>query len=250
MTQIFNIAFALLIGLLMTRLFSKRHLPDVTAFLVAGVLIGPFILGRAGIPGLGFSTYDDVAGLSDISNVAMGFIAFSIGSEFRSEDLKKTGKKAFVVGIVQAVCACIFVDAVLLALHFIAPDVISIPAAITLGAIATATAPAATMMVIRQYKAEGPLTKLLLPIVALDDAVGLIVFAVSFGAARTFYNGSAGIAEVLIEPILEILLSVILGGIAGVILTELERMFHSNTNRASLSIGFVLLMVAVSFLEF
>ena len=250
MTQILNIAFALLIGLLMTRLFSKRHLPDVTAFLVAGVLIGPFILGRAGIPGLGFSTYDDVAGLSDISNVAMGFIAFSIGSEFRSEDLKKTGKKAFVVGIVQAVCACIFVDAVLLALHFIAPDVISIPAAITLGAIATATAPAATMMVIRQYKAEGPLTKLLLPIVALDDAVGLIVFAVSFGAARTFYNGSAGIAEVLIEPILEILLSVILGGIAGVILTELERMFHSNTNRASLSIGFVLLMVAVSFLEF
>ena len=250
MTNVLNIAFALLIGLLMTRLFSKKHLPDVTAFLVAGVLIGPFVLGRVGVPGLGFSTYEEVAGLSTISNVAMGFIAFSIGSEFRLEDLKKTGKKAAVIGVVQALCAAVLVDAAMLILHFIAPDVISVPAAITLGAIATATAPAATMMVIRQYKADGPLTRLLLPIVALDDAVGLIVFAISFGVARSFYSGSLSISAILIEPMLEIILSLLLGAIAGVLLTEIEKLFHSNTNRASLSIGFVLLMVALSSLDF
>ena len=250
MTNVLNIAFALLIGLLMTRLFSKKHLPDVTAFLVAGVLIGPFVLGRVGVPGLGFSTYEEVAGLSTISNVAMGFIAFSIGSEFRLEDLKKTGKKAAVIGVVQALCATVLVDAAMLILHFIAPDVISVPAAITLGAIATATAPAATMMVIRQYKADGPLTRLLLPIVALDDAVGLIVFAISFGVARSFYSGSLSISAILIEPMLEIILSLLLGTITGVLLTEIERLFHSNTNRASLSIGFVLLMVALSSLDF
>ncbi|MBR0081898.1 MAG: cation:proton antiporter [Clostridia bacterium] len=249
MYALLNVSFALLAGLLMTRLFKKGHLPDVTAFLVAGVLIGPFVLGRLGIPGLGFGSYEEVASLGVISNVAMGFIAFSIGSEFRVEALKKTGKQALIIGIVQALSAALFVDLALLIFHWIAPQILSAPAAITLGAIATATAPAATLMVVRQYKAKGELTGLLLPIVALDDAVGLIVFAVSFGVAKALISGAISLVSILINPILEILLSLLLGCAAGYILTLLERLFHSNTNRNSLVIGFVFLTVGLSSLS-
>ena len=246
MIALLNVSFALLAGLLMTRLFKKGHLPDVTAFLVAGVLIGPFCLGRLGVPGLGFSTYEEVAGLGVVSNVAMGFIAFSIGSEFRLSQLKKTGKQALIIGIVQALVAAAFVDVALLAFHFAFPELLSAPAAITLGAIATATAPAATLMVVRQYKAKGELTSLLLPIVALDDAVGLIVFAVSFGIAKALISGAVSIVSILVNPIVEIVLSLLLGAVAGYVLTFLERLFHSNTNRNSLVIGFVFLTVGLS----
>lgn len=250
MLALLNVAFALLAGLMMTRLFNKWHLPDVTAFLVAGVLIGPFVLGRLGVPGLGFATYDDVAALNIISNVAMGFIAFSIGNEFRLEQLRKTGRQALVIGVVQSLVACLFVDVALLGFHTLRPDLLSAPAAITLGAIATATAPAATLMVVRQYKAHGELTSLLLPIVALDDAVGLIVFAVSFGIARALISGAVSLVSILVEPLLEILCSLLLGAIAGMVLTKLETMFHSNTNRTSMTIAFVFLTVALSSLRF
>ena len=246
MFALLNVSFALLAGLMMTRVFSRWHLPDVTAFLVAGVLIGPFVLGRLGVPGLGFSSYEEVAQLGVISNVAMGFIAFSIGSEFRLDALKKTGRQALVIGIVQALVAALFVDLALLIFHSLAPDILSAPAAITLGAIATATAPAATLMVVRQYKAKGELTSLLLPIVALDDAVGLIVFAVSFGVAKALISGAVSIVSILVNPLLEIVLSLAVGGVAGYILTMIERLFHSNTNRNSLVIAFVFLMVGLS----
>ena len=186
MSILLSVSVALLAGLLMTRLFKRIKLPSVTAYLVAGVLIGPYCLGNLGIDGLGFKTHNSVEALSLISEVALAFIAFSIGNEFRLGDLKKTGKQAFVIGVLQALGALFIVDIALIGMHFIMPDKISISQAITLGAIATATAPAATLMVVRQYKAKGPLTKLLLPIVALDDAVGLIAFAVSFGVAKTF----------------------------------------------------------------
>lgn len=250
MIALLNVALALLAGLMMTRLFSKWRLPDVTAFLVAGVLIGPFVLGRLGIPGLGFPTYDDVAALSVLSNVAMGFIAFSIGDEFRLEALRKTGKQALIIGVIQALVACLLVDAALLLFHMAFPELLSASAAITLGAIATATAPAATLMVVRQYKAKGELTSLLLPIVALDDAVGLIAFAVSFGVARALQTGAVSLVSVIVEPLLEIVLSLLLGAAAGYVLTELERMFHSNTNRTSMTIGFVFLTVGLASLKF
>ena len=250
MTALLNVAFALLAGLMMTRLFNKWRLPDVTAFLVAGVLIGPFCLGRLGIPGFGFPTYDAVAALVVISNVAMGFIAFSIGNEFRLEQLRKTGRQASIIGVLQGIAACLLVDCALLGFHTVFPNLLSAPAAITLGAIATATAPAATLMVVRQYKAHGELTSLLLPIVALDDAVGLVVFAVSFGIARALLSGTVSIVSILVEPLLEIILSLLLGAAAGVVLTELERMFHSNTNRTSMTIAFVFLTVALSSLKF
>ena len=234
----------------MTRLFKPFKLPDVTAYLIAGVLIGPYCIGALGIGGLGFESMEAVHALGLMADVALGFIAFSIGSEFRLEELKKTGKQAFVIGIVQALFATLFVDLALFAVHMAMPDKLSVPQLIVLGAIATATAPAATLMVVRQYKANGPLTKLLLPIVALDDAVGLIVFAVSFGIAKTLLSGQVDLVSIIVNPLMEILCSLVLGAIMGWILTQLEKMFHSNTNRLNLATGFVFLTVALSMLDF
>ncbi|MBO5019968.1 MAG: cation:proton antiporter [Clostridia bacterium] len=248
--MLLSVSVALLAGLLMTRLFKPFKLPDVTAYLIAGVLIGPYCIGALNIGGLGFTTMEAVEALGLVSSVALGFIAFSIGSEFRLEELKKTGKQAFVIGIVQALVATLFVDLALLVVYLILPDKITVPQILVLGAIATATAPAATLMVVRQYKAHGPLTKLLLPIVALDDAVGLIVFAVSFGIAKTLLSGEADLISIIVNPIVEIVCSLILGAVMGVILTWLEKLFHSNTNRLNMTIAFVFLTVALSMVDF
>ena len=250
MSVLLNVSIALLAGLLMTRAFSKLRLPDVTAYLIAGVLIGPYCIGAFGIEGVGFTSMEQVSALHLISNVALGFIAFSIGNEFRLEDLKKIGKQAFSIGIFQAIAATICVDAALLVVHFIMPDKLTLPQLIVLGAIATATAPAATLMVVRQYKAKGPLTDLLLPIVALDDAVGLIVFAVCFGIAKTLVSGTVDFISIIVNPIVEIVLSLILGAVMGWILTQIEKLFHSNTNRLNMTIAFVFLTVALSMIKF
>ena len=177
-STLLSVSIALLAGLLMTRVFKPLKLPSVTAYLIAGVLVGPYCLGQLGVGGLGFTDHASMADLALISEVALGFIAFSIGNEFRLDELKQTGKQATIIGIFQALVATLFVDLALFGLMYILPEgTLSMPQVLTLGAIATATAPAATLMVVRQYKAKGPLTDLLLPIVALDDAVGLIVFA-------------------------------------------------------------------------
>lgn len=250
MSILLNLAFALLAGLLMTRIFKKWNLPDVTAFLISGVLIGPFILGRICTGNLGFSSYDEVARYDIINEVAMGFIAFSIGSEFKLDSLKKTGKQAFVIGVFQSVLATIVVDIALLFFHQARPDLLSVPQAITLGAIASATAPAATLMVVRQFKAKGELTNLLLPIVALDDAVGLILFAISFGIAKVMISGELSIASIVFDPLIEILVSLLLGALGGYILTLIEKLFHSNTNRLSMTTAFILLTVALTKVTF
>ena len=250
MNILLSISVALLAGLLMTRVFKRFKLPAVTAYLIAGVLIGPYCIGALGIEGLGFVSHEEVSGLSLISQVALGFIAFSIGNEFRVSDLKKIGKQAFAIGIFQALAATVCVDLALYAVHLAIPHKFTLAQVITLGAIATATAPAATLMVVRQYKAKGPLTSLLLPIVALDDAVGLIVFAVSFGVAKTLVSGTVDIVSIIVNPIVEIVCSLILGAIMGWILTQLEKLFNSNTNRLNMTIAFVFLTVALSMLKF
>lgn len=252
MSQLIPMSIALVAGLLMTRVFKKLHLnfPDVTAFLIAGLAIGPYGLGSLHIGGLGFSSLEAVNELSVISSVALGFIAFAIGNEFRLSQLKETGRQAAVIGVLQALVAMVLVDAALLGLHLLMPDVLSAPAAITLGAIATATAPAATLMVVRQYKARGKLTDLLLPIVALDDAVGLVAFAVSFGVATALHSGSVNLLSILVEPLLEIVGSLLLGSLMGLILTLLEKLFFSNSNRLSLTIAFVVMTIALSGMEF
>lgn len=250
MNVLLTVSIALLAGLLMTRAFKPFKLPAVTAYLIAGVLIGPYCLGTLHIEGLGFTSMEEVSYLSVVSEVALGFIAFSIGNEFRLEDLKKTGKQATVIGIFQALAATVLVDLALYAVHVAMPDKLSTAQVITLGAIATATAPAATLMVVRQYKAKGPLTSLLLPIVALDDAVGLIVFAVSFGIAKTLVSGTIDFVSIIINPLVEIVFSLLLGAVMGWLLTQLEKLFNSNTNRLNMTIAFVFLTVSLSMMEF
>ena len=240
------IAWALFAGLLMTRITNIFKLPDVTAYLIVGVLIGPSVLGKLGIEGIGFTSFAEVESLSIISDVALGFIAFAIGSEFKLREIKHIGKQAFVIGVFQAVVATLCVDIVLIILHTLMPDVVTIPMAITLGAIAAATAPAATLMVIKQYKAKGPVTDILLPVVALDDAVGLVIFAASFGTASAMISGNANILNLIVEPILEIIMSLLLGSVAALILTYLESKFYSNTNRLILIIGSIVITVAIA----
>lgn len=244
-----SISIALLTGLLLSRLAKKINLPAVTAYLVAGILIGPFVLGALNVPGIGI-THEQLAGFSIISDVALGFIAFSMGNEFRIEQLKKIGKKATIIGIFQAGITTIIVDIFLISLHFIMPDKFSLSAAIVLGAIATATAPAATLMVVKQYKAKGPVTDILLPVVAIDDAVGLIVFAISFGVAKSISLGNFDLLSIVLEPILEIIFSLGLGFIMGALFSFVERFFHSRSKRMAISVTFVLMTVALSLLKF
>ena len=250
MQALLSLSVAIFVGLMLSRLAKKVKLPAVTAYLVAGILVGPYLLGAFGVKGLGFISHADIKSYSILSDVALGFIAFSIGNEFRISQLKKIGKQATVIGIVQAVMATVLVDAALIGIHFIIPDVLPLPSAIVLGAVASATAPAATLMVVRQYKSKGPLTDILLPIVALDDAVGLILFAVSFGVAKAMISGSVDILSVVLEPLLEVVLSLLLGLVMGLLFSFFERFFHSRSKRLSMSVTFVLLTVALSMVKF
>lgn len=254
-----SISVCALAGLLMSRICKLLKLPAVTGYLIAGILVGCFCLGRFTLPGgyhLGFGATDfsDIEALSLVSEISLGFIAFSIGSEFKLADLKKTGKQATVIGIIQALAASLVCIAVLIGLHFIliaatGTDYLPIPAVLVLSAIATATAPAATLMVVRQYKAKGALTDLLLPIVALDDAVGLVVFAVLFGVAKALQSGAPDLVSIIVEPMIEIVASLLLGAILGFVLSKLEKLFHSNSNRLSLVIAFVFATVALTQLQ-
>lgn len=244
-----SLSVALLAGLLLSRLAKKVQLPAVTAYLVAGVLIGPFVLGRIGIPGIGI-TGEQIEGFGLISDLALGFIAFSMGSEFRISQLKRIGKQATFVGVFQALFTTVIVDAALIILHLIIPDKFSLQSAIVLGSVATATAPAATLMVVKQYKAKGPVTDILLPVVALDDAVGLVVFAVSFGIARSLGTGTVNVTSVILEPVLEVILSLFLGFVMGLLFTLCEKYFHSRSKRMAVSVTFVMMTVAISSMSF
>ena len=244
------LASALIGGLMLSRLTKLLNLPAVTAYLVAGLLLGPFALGRLNIPGLGFQTLEQVELMGIVTQTALGFIAFTIGNEFRLSQLKAMGSSAIIIGILQAVITTIVVDIVLIVLHLCFPEIISISCTITLGAIASATAPAATLMVVRQYKADGPLTRLLMLVVAIDDAVGLLLFSVSFGIATALAHGQVSVLSVVVEPILEIVLSLGLGSLMGWLLNWVEQFFHSRSKRMTISVAFVLLTVGLSSVTF
>ena len=251
MEYLLSIGLAMFAGLLLTRFTKRFNLPDVTSYLIAGLLIGPLALGALGVPGLGFRSFEFVEEMGLICDAALGFIAFSIGNEFRLEELKHIGKQATVIAIFQALTATVFVDLGLFALHLIVgSEVLPVSTCIILGAIATATAPAATIMVINQYKAKGPLTSILLPIVALDDAVGLIVFAVSTGIAKALNSGSISLVSVLINPLVEIVCSLGMGAAVGWAFSEVEKFFHSRSKRLSLAVSFVFVCTGLSKLEF
>ncbi len=255
MSILLCLSIALLAGLLMSRLAKLLHLPAVTAYLVAGILVGPYLLGQIPLEGFGFTatkaegggfTSEYLHAFSILSDVALGFIAFAIGNEFRLSQLKKIGKQATIIGVLQAVITTLLVDGVLIALHFAIPDKFPLEAAIILGAIASATAPAATLMVVKQYKAKGPVTDILLPVVALDDAVGLFLFAISFGVAKALMAGAVSVVSILVEPFLEIVLSLGLGALMGYLFSLCEQFFHSRSKRLAVSVGFVLMTIALS----
>lgn len=249
MNFLFAIGTAMFAGLFLSRLTSKFNLPDVTSYLIAGVFVGPLALGGL-IPGLGFDSFDFVEEMGLICDVALGFIAFSIGSEFRVTALRQIGRQAAIIAVFQALSATALVDVCLIVMHFLLGDKLPVSTCIILGAIATATAPAATMMVINQYKAKGPLTSILLPIVALDDAVGLIVFAASTGIAKALNSASISLVSILVNPLLEIVLSIGLGAGLGWVFSLVEKYFNSRSKRLSLAVAFVFLCVAFSKLSF
>ncbi len=256
MEVLFSISLALVAGLLISRVVKPLKLPAVTGYLIAGILIGPYCLGQIDLPA-GFDvigmlhTTKGVEQLGIISKVALGFIAFAIGTEFEIKNLKKIGKQATIVGILQAIVTMIVVDGALIGLHFIlGEERLPLSVAIILGAIATATAPAATLMVVKQYKARGPLTNILLPVVALDDAVGLVAFAISFGVARALQSSQLDVISMLVEPLIEVVGSLVLGALLGSLFTWVESFFQSNSKRLCLSLTFVLMSVSLSMLEF
>lgn len=250
MQVLLSLSVAMLAGLMLSRLTKLLKLPAVTAYIFAGILIGPYCLGSLGIPGLGFTSAEDVASYSIISEAALGFIAFSMGNEFRVSELKKTGKAVVVVAVLQAIVATLLVIAALYVVHRIMPESLPLSAVLTLGAIATATAPAATLMVIKQYKASGPLTKLLLPVVALDDVVGLMVFAVLFGVSKALEQGTLDTVSIIVNPLIEVAASLLLGALVGFLFHYTEQFFHSRSKRMTISITYVFIAVALSMMEF
>jgi Kef-type K+ transport system membrane component KefB len=248
--ELILLSLAVIGGLMLSRVTKLLNLPAVTAYLLAGLMLGPFCLGALGISGVGFQSLEQVNALRILTQTALGFIAFAMGSEFRLHQLKSMGAKAISIGILQAVVTTVAVDTVLIVLHFLSPQILTLPAALVLGAIASATAPAATLMVVRQYKADGPLTRLLLLVVAIDDAVGLLLFSASFGVANALENGAVNVLGVVVEPILEIVLSLGLGTVMGILLDRVEHLFHSRSKRMTISVAFVLLTVGLSQLKF
>lgn len=223
----------MIIALLMTRVMKKISLPNVTGYLIAGLIAGPYCLRLYNSENL------DVLGI--ITNVALGFIAFSIGGEFKLSSLKQLGAKIFVITVFEAVGASVLVITTLVLLKF------PLTLALVLGAIASATAPAATLMVVRQYKAQGPVTSTLLPVVAIDDAVCLMLFSILSSVAKSLESeGGFNLYQTILKPIIEIVLSLVIGFVLGIVLSIGTRFFKSRANRISLVVTAVFLGVGIS----
>lgn len=236
------ICIALAAGLMMTRLMKLIGLPNVTGYLIIGIILGPCCLK--------IISQTDINGVFDIiTEVALAFIAFSIGVEFKISAFKRIGKNIFIITLSQALTTAVLVDVVLITLA-LTTDIVELPVAICLGAIATATAPAATLMVVRQYKARGPVTETLLPVVALDDAVGLMVFSVSIAIAKVFASGTPlTFTAIVLEPLLEIVLSLAIGAALGALLSLSARIFKSRANRLTSCIAVVLAGCGLTMIE-
>lgn len=229
---IYILALMLIGGLLFSRVAKILHLPNVTGYLFAGLIIGPFMLGL--IP------ESITENMNIISDIALGFIAFSIGSEFKISYFKRVGVTPIVIAFFEAFLAVIFVDTCLILIG------VDTPFALVLGSIAAATAPAATVMVIKQYKAKGPVTETLLSVVAIDDAIALVLFGLSVAIAKSITTSGTSILESVMIPLWEISFSIIGGLVLGFILTLLSRLFESRGNRLSLTVAFILLAIFLS----
>ena len=230
------VAVLLLVALLSTRLVRILKLPNVTGYIVTGIIMGPFVFGllfnNFTFDGIKESIiYTHVNRINWVSTVALGFIAFSIGTSFKKATIKALGKRVIVITILEAVGASLLVIIALLIAHFIRPDLISWQIVLTLSAIASATAPAATLMVIKQYNAKGPLVDTLLPVVALDDAAALILFAILFQLATALAGGTINVYTILVKPLLEIVISLAIGTVLGFLISFMNSFFKSRNNR-------------------
>ena len=226
------LAIAFILALVSSKLIKLLKLPNVTGYLIIGLLFGPYCINL--IP------QRAVTGLSIIPTVALGFIAFSIGAEFRISFLKKVGKTPVVIAIAESLGAVLVVD---LALILTGNDV---PFSLCLGAIAAATAPAATLMVVKQYKAKGEVTDTLMAVVAIDDATALIFFGISTAIAKAIENGNTGsVLMTLLDPLIEIFSAIVIGAAAGVILRFLTKWFSSRGNRLAIVYMMVFLCVGL-----
>ena len=246
------LALLLLAGVLSTRIMKLVKLPNVTGYIITGIIFGPFVFGLIfgqsqyqGDPSSNI-IYQYVSRLGWVSQVALGFIAFSIGTSFKRSVLKSVGKRVVIITILEALLASLFVISSLLIAHFIFPDKVPLSLVLTLGAIASATAPAATLMVIKQYKARGPLVDTLLPVVALDDAAALILFAILFQIATALsLGGDFNIYSMLLKPLIEIALSIAFGSVIGIFISFINRFFKSRNNKLVLCIFSVFMSVGL-----
>lgn len=218
-------------GLIFSKLAKMVKLPAVTGYLVGGLLLGPFVLN--------FVTVDSVDTLAIFSDIALAFIAFNIGSEFKLSYFKKVGMTPIVIACFESLFAVLFVLIVLLLTKH------ELRFSLMLSAIAAATAPAATIMVIKQYKANGPVTKTLLSVVAIDDATALILFGFALAITNSLSNGSGNLLMMLLSPIIEVVVSVIIGTIMGLILSYAIR-FYKDDLRVPLIIATLLLTLGIS----
>lgn len=237
MINLLYLAVAMAAGLALSRLMKLINLPNVTGYLIAGILVGPYVLNLI--------NNESISSLKIITSTALGFIAFSIGGEFKLVYLKKLGKSILIITIVQALVTVILVLCAMLLIP--GEKSVRLPRALLLGAISAATAPAATLLVVRQYKAKGPVTDTLLPVTAFDDAVGLMIFSVCFALAKVFaVGGSLTVQAVLWDPLREIGLSLLVGGGLGAIIALLMKFFKSNANRLCIVLAAVFACVALS----
>ncbi|MBR4360942.1 MAG: cation:proton antiporter [Clostridia bacterium] len=233
MNTLLVIGMAMAAGLLVSRAARAVKLPNVTAFLVAGLIIGPSVGGLI--------NKEQAASMRVISDAALGFIAYAIGGEFKLSYLKKIGKAPITITVFQGLATAVCVDAGLLLLGLAFPSLgITVPMALLLGAIALATAPAATLMVVRQYKAHGPVTQMLLPVVAMDDALGLMVYSISASVAEGMLGGEMTVQSMVVTPLIDIFGSIALGAALGAVLAFGARFFASRGNKLALSIAMVL----------
>lgn len=251
MNQILCIALALFVGLLSSRLMKLLKLPNVTGYLISGIIFGPFLLGNligGWSPNSSSETY--IGAIKWINDIALGFIAFTIGCSFKLSSLKQVGKRVVIITFAEALGGAIFTIAGLFIAYIFLHDNLSISMILIFGAIACATAPAATLLVVRQYKAKGPVVNTLLPVVAFDDAVALILFAVLFSVSKSMLdpNMSITVMDVLVMPLLEIIISLALGAALGFLVGLGCRFFKSRANRTIMIIAAIFIVVGLSML--
>ena len=247
------IALLLLAALFSTRLMKLIKLPNVTGYIITGIIMGPFVFGllfnNFTYEGIKESViYSYIENIKWVSTIALGFIAFSIGTSFKIPMLKSVGKRVLIITVLEASLASVLVILALTAAHFANPNVITWEMVLTLGAIASATAPAATLMVIKQYNARGTMVNTLLPVVALDDAAALILFAILFQVAMAIAGGNLSLYSMLLKPIIEIMVSVAVGLVIGFFISFMNRFFKSRNNRLIWTIFSVFAAVGVYYL--